>query len=132
MKQEIQSVDECTKAFQYIQHILQDMNMTELLDIPTPIYNDNAGCVAWSNTVTNRNLRHLQMRENVVRENVQKKYIKILHCDGIENIADIFTKEDKDKQHFLLLRDILVQDPRAMTRIDDPKVCSAQYHGFHD
>ena len=108
------------------------MNMTELLDIPTPIYNDNAGCVAWSNTVTNRNLRHLQMRESVVRENVQKKYIKILHCDGIENIADIFTKEDKDKQHFLLLRDILVQDTRAMTRIDDPKVCSTQYHGFHD
>ena len=93
--------------------------MTELLDLPTPIYNDNTGCIAWSNTSTNRNLRHIQMRENVIRENIILKYINILHCDGKENIADIFTKEDRDKQHFLKLRDTLVHDPLQTVHIQN-------------
>ena len=119
---EIFATDECVKVFQNIKHILEDLDMKELINMPTPIYNDNTGCIAWSNTVTNRNLRHIQMRENVIRENIVLKYIQILHCDGKENIADIFTKEDKDKQHFLMLRDALVQDPLQISQFNKQRI----------
>ena len=59
------------------------------------------------------------MRENAIRENVQRKYIQILHCDGKTNVADIFTKEDKDREHFLKMRDCIVCDPLLDTKDRD-------------
>ena len=94
-----------------MRHILQDLKLDNLMDSPTTIYNDNTGCVEWSNNLTNRNLRHLQMRENAIRENVQRKCIEIIHCDGSNNVSDIFTKEDKDKEHFIRMRNCIVVDP---------------------
>ena len=35
------------------------------------------------------------------------------------NIADIFTKEDKDKDHFLKMRDCIVCDPIFLKDDDD-------------
>ena len=108
---EIYATDSCTREVLHIKNLFEDLNLSHLFPTPNTIYNDNSACVQWCNTLTNRNLRHLQMKENAVRESVQEKLIKVLHCAGIENIADIFTKEDKDKAHYIQLRDILVQDP---------------------
>ena len=52
----------------------------------------------------------MQIRENLIRENVASKFIEIKHCEGKLNIADLFTKEDKDVSHFCTIRDVLVQD----------------------
>ena len=108
---EIHSVNSCTKEFQYINNVIDELHIHQLIPCPTNIYNDNTGCVYWSGNMTNRNLRHLQICENAVREQVQLKYINILHCEGTKNIADIFTKENKDKQHYLKMRDVIVCDP---------------------
>ena len=64
----------------------------------TIICNDNASCVQWAvNLLTSKGLRHIiQMHENEVREEVQKKLVKILHIPGTFNISDMITKEDKD------------------------------------
>ena len=53
------------------------------------------------------------------------QYIWILHCDGTKNILDIFTKEDKDKVHFLKARDIIVSDP------PDSKICDIKNRRIH-
>ena len=51
------------------------------------------------------------IRENAIRESVDKKFIEILHINGKINIADIFTKEMEDTQHFITLRNLLVSKP---------------------
>ena len=63
----------------------------------------------WSKSTTTKGLRYLQIRENAVRE--CKNIIEILHIEGKKNPADVFSKEDKDPQHFTTIRDIIIQDP---------------------
>jgi len=63
---------------------------------PTKVYNDNAACVCWAQTMTTKGLRHIQIRENAVREAVQRGDITVEL-----NLADLFTKEDKDTNHFI-------------------------------
>ena len=50
-------------------------------------------------------LRHIQMRENCVRENIQTKFITVDHVGGKINLSDMFTKEEQHQQHFLTTRD---------------------------
>jgi len=73
------------------------------------VYNDNNACVQWSKNTTTKGLRHIQMRENRVRENILSKFVTICHVDGKINIADIFTKEMKDTTHFVELRDLFMR-----------------------
>ena len=60
----------------------------------------------------------MQIRENLIRENVATKFITIKHCEGKTNPADLFTKEDKDIAHFCQIRDTLVQEPFTPTQVD--------------
>ena len=76
----------------------------------TKIYNDNSAAVCWSKNSTTKGLRHIQIRENAVRESVLAELIQVLHINGKVNLADIFTKEDKDAQHFMSIRDQIMAD----------------------
>jgi hypothetical protein len=78
----------------------------------TVVFNDNSACVNWSKQVTTKGLRHIQMRENMVREQVGKKFVSIQHIGGKVNIADIFTKEMRDTSHFVAPRDLFMR-PRS-------------------
>jgi hypothetical protein len=66
----------------------------------SPLYNDNESCVKWSHNMTTKQIRHMEMRENAVREWVQDSLLKVLHVSGRVNPADIFTKEMRDGAHF--------------------------------
>ena len=57
-----------------------------------------------------KSIRHMQIHENLIRENVASKFITIKHYEGKLNIADLFTKEDKDVSNLCTIRDVLVQD----------------------
>jgi hypothetical protein len=72
------------------------------------IYNDNKACVNWSKSCTTKGLRHIQMRENRVRENMQNQFVQICHINGKTNLADLFTKEMRDTVHFVELRDLML------------------------
>ncbi len=74
----------------------------------TIIYNDNKACIDWSKSSTSKGLRHIQMRENLVRENIVNHFVSIHHIDGKLNLADIFTKEMKDTNHFVELRNLFM------------------------
>jgi hypothetical protein len=54
-------------------------------------------------------LRHIQMHENMVREQVEKHFVTIQHIGGKVNLADLFTKEMKDTTHFVELRDLIMR-----------------------
>jgi hypothetical protein len=67
------------------------------------IYNDNSAFVNWSKSCTTKGLRHVQMRENRIRENIASNFIQFYHVDGKLNLADIFTKEMKDIEMLLCI-----------------------------
>ncbi len=58
---------------------------------------------------TTKGLRHIQMRENHVRENVERKLVSIAHVGGKVNMADLFTKEMKDTNHFVTLQNLMMR-----------------------
>lgn len=116
---DIYATNECIKYLQYLRNILQDIHLHSII-IPKPlkIYNDNKACIDWSKTTTDKGLRHITIRENSVRESVQKKKVEIIHIEGIINPSDIFTKEiSRNAQHFIQIRDILVTEPDKQTPI---------------
>ena len=66
-KAEILATDECVKRVQHIRNIIDDLNLAHILTPgATIVKNDNSACIHWSNSMTTKNLRHLQMRENAV------------------------------------------------------------------
>jgi hypothetical protein len=69
-------------------------------DHPITVYNNNQACVNWSVSVTNKGTKHLNLRENYVREAQHLGITKITHIPGVINASDIFTKELKDTAHF--------------------------------
>ena len=101
---EIYATDECTKFVQHLRHILKELHLADkLMPKPTTIYNNNAACFAWSHSLSTKGLRHFQIRENAVREEVQKGHIEVKHIAGELNNSDLFTKEDKDVQHYVTI-----------------------------
>ena len=83
---------------------------------PNPIYNDNSACVNWSHNMTTKGLRHIQIRENSIRESIQKDFISVKHIPGKLNLSDMFTKEEKSPQHFITIRDVVMTDKRDLSR----------------
>ena len=108
---EIVATDECVKFLLHLRNVCDDLHIQSFI-FPEPItvYNDNAACINWAKNMTTKGLRYIQIRENAVREAVSNKVINIQHIAGKVNVADLFTKEDKDTKHFVTIRDILVQD----------------------
>ena len=51
-------------------------------------------------------MRWVDLRENLVRENILNKNIQVSHIPGKANLSDIFTKEFRDVTQFLFFRDL--------------------------
>lgn len=108
---EIYATDECTKQLIHLSYLVEGLNLTDTIMLPpTTIYNDNGACVCWSKSTTTKGLRHIQMRENAIREGVESDFITVQHIEGKVNLADMFTKEDKDTNHFISVRDLIMTD----------------------
>ena len=103
---ETHSINECTKDTLHLRHIADDLGLTDT-ERPTRIWNDNQGAVDWSAGFSNRKMRHLNMRENLVRENgpAGSHNIEVDHVPGKCNFADNFTKEQKCNATFTASRD---------------------------
>mmetsp|Transcript_3382 Transcript_3382/g.5163 ORF Transcript_3382/g.5163 Transcript_3382/m.5163 type:complete len:553 (-) Transcript_3382:330-1988(-) len=122
---EIGATDDCTKALQHIRNILLDLDLLHLFsEGPITIYNNNAAALQWSHNMTTKGLKHIQLRENALRESVQSGVIEVEHIGGKTNPSDIFTKEDRDVQHFTDCRDTMVVDPPSLSINIDNKPCS--------
>ncbi len=112
---EIYATDECVKLILELVQILEFLHVKHLfMPDTTTIYNDNQACINWSKRYTTKGLRHIQMKENRVRENVLNAFVSIHHVEGKVNLADLFTKEMKDTSHFVELRDLMMK----------PRLCS--------
>jgi hypothetical protein len=112
---EIYATDACVKFLIELEQLLNFLNVKHIfMPSTTVIYNDNKACVNWSKSCTTKGLRHIQMKENRIRENIQNNFVTIRHVNGKVNMADLFTKEMKDTGHFVELHDLMLQ-PRLPT-----------------
>ena len=108
---EIYATDESTKNILHILNIIHDIGLTsDLIHGPVQIWNDNKACVCWTKSTTTKGLRHVQIRENAVRESVATGIVTVNHIEGKKNPSDIFTKEDKDIEHFVNVRNSIMCD----------------------
>eukprot|EP00978_Attheya_sp_CCMP212_P021791 scaffold64076_cov55-Attheya_sp.AAC.1 len=102
---EIKATDCCTKSVLHIRLILEDLLQADILS-HTPMFNDNQACVDWSKSTTTKGLKHLNQRENAIRESsIIKHEVTLDHIAGKINPSDLFTKELCDTSHFLFLHD---------------------------
>ena len=76
-----------------IRHVLEDLQQVEA-NKPLPLFNDNRGAVDWSSGCSiSKNLRHFNIRDVAVRDDVVSGDVSIKHLPGKCNVSDIFTKE---------------------------------------
>ena len=109
---QIYATDRCVRDIQHLSHIIKDLKLHDtLLSQPVKVLNNNMACIMWAGNKTNRNLQHLQINKNVVRKSIQSNTVEILHIPGSVNLSDIFTKEDRDSNHFLSLRNVVLSKP---------------------
>jgi hypothetical protein len=89
---EIYATDKCIK---FLLELVQVLEFLEVKHIFMPdvnvMYNNNQACVNWYKRCTSKGLRHIQMKENRVKENIASAFVTIHHIDGKVNLADIFT-----------------------------------------
>jgi hypothetical protein len=106
---EVKAMDEGTRDTQFIRHLLTELGELDP-EKPTPLFNDNKGAIDWSGTgnVTNKRMRHINIREIAVLDAQEAKEVKYFHVPGKVNPSDLFTKEIKDKEHFRQLRSLMV------------------------
>ena len=109
-EEEIYATDKCVRDIQFLAQSVEDLNLHKsLLAHPVKLFNNNMACVLLAPNKTTKILRHLQINyENAVCESIKNQEISIHHTPGATNISDIFTKEDKNPDHFLTLCNILL------------------------
>jgi hypothetical protein len=95
----VKATDEGVKNVQMFRHVLSDIQLLDL-SLPTRIYHDNRGCVDWSNSLSTKGMRHVDIRENAVREARLLGEVSIHHIPGASNPVDLFTKEFKSESTF--------------------------------
>ena len=103
---EVHSINETTKLLLEFKLLFRDLKLP--LHQPIPILNDNQGAIHWTKGTTTKKMRWVDLRENLVRENVTNKTITVTHIPGKLNLSDIFTKEFRDNSQFLKLRDFFM------------------------
>ena len=60
---------------------------------PIPLCGDNQGSIFLaSNPVQEKQIKHIDLRYHYIREVICQKQIELLFIEGVENPADLFTK----------------------------------------
>ena len=88
---EVHSINKTTKILLELKLLFRDLRLP--IDQPIEIKNDNQGVIQWAKGTTTKKMRWVDLRENLVRENINNNNIIISHIPGKLNISDIFTKE---------------------------------------
>ena len=75
---EIMATNKCATEIQSIKHRAHDIGIPEAYSC-TKIYNDNKVAVQWAASVTSQVIKHLNLKETMVRECHQSKDVDVKH-----------------------------------------------------
>ena len=106
---ELKAIDMGIKGIQYIRHLMEQIGLPDI-DYPTPVLNDNRGSIDWidAGCKPTKKLRHENLVELGIYEAKQYNEVFFYWIPGKTNPADVFTKEDNDKDHYKSLREQMV------------------------
>ncbi len=77
---EIYATNECVKFLLELTQIYEYFSVKEIFMPGTnSIYNDNQACINWSKKCTTKGLRHIQMKENLICENIASNFVNVRH-----------------------------------------------------
>lgn len=83
---------------------------------PTPLLCDNEAAISLAKDhMVNPRSKHFDIKYHYLREQVQKRNLLLVHCPGISNVADIWTKP-LPKNRFATLRSLLGVSPVSSHR----------------
>ena len=117
---EIKAMSEGHKMVMGLRNLFEDLDVTHLAQATPFLYCDNQGSVTWVHSeAVSCNMRQFNIRQCSIRESVQLGEVQPVHIPGALNPADIFTKEMRDKEHFLQLRDAIMSDLHAPSECHD-------------
>jgi hypothetical protein len=104
MESEIYALSLCGKSIKGTQILLESIGI--IIDQPTTIYCDNNATIEIAtNHVYRERARHIDIRDNFIRDLVKKNIVKVTRIDTKENMADMFTKNlPKDRFNYLSKR----------------------------
>ena len=85
------STNKCATELQSIKHRAHDIGIPEAYS-RTKIYNGKQADVQWAPPLTSKGIKHLNLREKLVRECHQSKNVDVEHIPGIINPSNIFKK----------------------------------------
>ena len=101
------ATNECTTELQSLKHRPNNIGIPEAY-ARTKIYNDNKSAVQWASSVTSKVIKHLNLREDMIRKYHQSKDVDVKHIPGIINPSNLFTKEINDNTCFRNIRDFVM------------------------
>jgi hypothetical protein len=87
---EYMALSDCSRQVVWVRLIFKELNYSL---IPIEIASDNQGAIFnASNPVTEKRLKHINIRYHYIRELVETNVVRLLYIQGVENAADILTK----------------------------------------
>ena len=116
---EVHAINETTKLLLSLKLLFRDINLP--IRHPITIHNDNTGAVQWSKGTTTKKMKWVDLRENLIQENVITNNIQVTHKPGKNNVSDILTKEFKDTLHYLSARDSVLMNVSDFLKPETPK-----------
>jgi hypothetical protein len=100
---EICAMNKVSKFLMGICHLAEDVRTCghAIVDAAeaSPLCNDNELCIKCSHNMTTKQIHHMEMRENAVREWARDAILKVFHVSGRINPADIFMKKMRNGAH---------------------------------
>lgn len=103
---EFVSLCEGVREALYLRNLLEEMGLQQ--PGPTIIYEDNQPCIHMArNPTTSGRTKHIAMRFNFVREQVEANIINVVYCPTQDMVADALTKVLPKPQHAHLRAQLL-------------------------
>jgi hypothetical protein len=85
------SVTHCARDVLWLRSMFAELGYPQ--ESPTPIFCDNQGTVACTHDPhAHSKMKHISIREHFIRDCIGKRLINVIHINGKDNPADIFTK----------------------------------------
>jgi hypothetical protein len=91
MESEYMEASEAAKEIIFFRMLLSELGYE--MNEPTPIYEDNKACIAFSkNNTSHDRTKHIDIRAYNLRDHVRNGVVKLLHVETKHQLADMMTK----------------------------------------
>lgn len=91
MESEYVALSEASQELVWLLKLLDDLG--EPYDVPVKVMEDNQSCITFASSErTTRRSKHIETRENYVRELCHDGILKLQYCPTEDMVADVLTK----------------------------------------